>query len=431
MREDIKERIAMIQKGEVPEGYKRIKNEIYADDFRNACFREMGCFKNGINFNKEEGKVQLKFIGVGDFKDNETFSVTRETSTVLCVSECEEYYLKEKDILFVRSNGTKELVGRSMLIHIGEEKAVYSGFCIRYRMFEEETRLLPEYLNLWLQNGVLKRLLKKESRGTNINNLNQEILNKLKVYFPKREEQEKIIRLVKNYTRKIYLQKKLIKEKEEEKRYWRKVLLKGEKRLKGFSKDWKKVKLGEILIERNEYAQKNQGYEHASLTKDGIYKKTERYNRDFLVKDDEKKYKVTHLNDICYNPANLKFGVICKNNLGDAIFSPIYITYEVKDSADIEFITQYLCRWDFINAVRKYEEGTVYERMAVSSEDFLKFEITIPDIEEQKTIAKILTTEDKEIELLKRQLELFKQEKKAMMQLLLTGIVRVNELKEV
>ena len=83
-------------------------------------------------------------------------------------------------------------------------------------------------------------------------------------------------------------------------------------------------------------------------------------------------------------------------------------------------------RWDFINAVRKYEEGTVYERMAVKPEDFLKFEILLPHIDEQTAIAQVLSAADREISLLRQDIEQEKQKKKALMQLLLTGIVRVK-----
>jgi len=123
----------------------------------------------------------------------------------------------------------------------------------------------------------------------------------------------------------------------------------------------------------------------------------------------------------------LKFGVVCRNIFANAIFSPIYVTFEFNKNYDIEFISQFLMRWDFINAVRKYEEGTVYERMAVSPNDFLNFEVELPNLEEQKAIAIILSQADKEIYLLEKQLEQIKLEKKAIMQLLLTGIVRVNQ----
>ena len=114
------------------------------------------------------------------------------------------------------------------------------------------------------------------------------------------------------------------------------------------------------------------------------------------------------------------------NNFGDAIFSPIYVTFKVVGKVCPEFLAAYLMRWDFINAVRKYEEGTVYERMAVKPEDFLKFEMMLPPFEEQVAIAEILIVADREIELLRQDLEQEKRKKTALMQLLLTGIVRVN-----
>ena len=177
-------------------------------------------------------------------------------------------------------------------------------------------------------------------------------------------------------------------------------------------KDWKLTKLSDILEERKTYDVKESSYPHVTLSKDGIYSKSDRYNRDFLVKDEEKNYKITYLNDICYNPANLKFGVICLNTYGDAIFSPIYITYEVKDGNDAYFISQYVTNSTFIGHIRKYEQGTVYERMAVSSEDFLKGKIYLPPINIQNEISQIFKLLDKKINLELEILNKLKEQKK-------------------
>ena len=101
------------------------------------------------------------------------------------------------------------------------------------------------------------------------------------------------------------------------------------------------------------------------------------------------------------------------------------MTFEVIGNVSREYLAQYLMRWDFINAIRKYEEGTVYERMAVKPEDFLKYEILLPEIKEQITISEVLSAADREIDLRQKDIEQEKQKKKALMQLLLTGIVRV------
>ena len=175
---------------------------------------------------------------------------------------------------------------------------------------------------------------------------------------------------------------------------------------------WKTVKLSTILKERKIYDVKDSVYPHATLSKEGISAKTDRYNRDFLVKDEEKEYKITHLNDICYNPANLKFGVICLNTFGDAIFSPIYVTYEIDKKCDPYFISLYLTNPTFIGHIRKYEQGTVYERMAVSSEDFLKGEINLPTYEEQLKIAKTFKSIDEKIAIEQAILDKLKEQKK-------------------
>lgn len=430
MREDIRERIETIKRGGVPEGYRKTAAGIVPLDWE---ILKLGCegeFKNGLNYNRSESKGNIKILGVGDFKQ---FNLIEDFNNVEKI-ECEqkkykEYLLKDGDLVFVRSNGSKDLVGRCVMVYPHEQKVVYGGFCIRYRLNKKQEGLKSstKYINYWMQNDVLKKLLKIENRGTNINNLNQEILNKLEIPIPCYDYQNVLCGIFEKQDKKIELFERLVYEKIRYKNGLMQMLISGKRRLKGFNHEWKKVKLTKVLRERKEYAQKDQIYEHVTLSKDGIYTKGERYDRDHLVKNEEKEYKVTHLNDICYNPANLKFGVICRNIYGDAIFSPIYITFEVDDKHDVEFISQYLMRWDFINAVRKYEEGTVYERMAVSPKDFLSFEVMLPQIDEQKAIAQILFEADKEIALLQQQLEQINYEKKAILQLLLTGIVRVNQ----
>lgn len=256
--------------------------------------------------------------------------------------------------------------------------------------------------------------------------LGQDRFLKSKITLPPIEEQQKIAAILTTQDKVIELKEKRLAEKQRQKKYLMQQLLTGKKRLPGFSGEWKKTKLKNILYERKTYSPKGLEYPHVTLSAEGIFPKSERYDRDHLVRDEDKEYKITHKGDICYNPANLKFGAICENTFGDAIFSPIYVTFEVEENICKEYIANYLMRWDFINAVRKYEEGTVYERMAVKPEDFLKFEIFLPQIEEQAAIAEVLSTADREIELLQQDIEQEKQKKKALMQLLLTGIVRVK-----
>lgn len=163
------------------------------------------------------------------------------------------------------------------------------------------------------------------------------------------------------------------------------------------------IELKNYLFEKNEYCVKNGLYPHITLSTEGITDKSERYDRDFLVKNEDKKYKITHLNQLCYNPANLKFGVICINKYGNGIFSPIYSTFDINNIV-IDYLELIITSNDFINYSMKYQQGTVFERMAVSSDDLCKIKIVTTSFDEQQKIAKVADTLNKKISKLEDEL---------------------------
>ncbi len=265
-----------------------------------------------------------------------------------------------------------------------------------------------------------------KSSGSKMPRADWNVVSQSTFLLPPIKEQEKIVEILELWDKAIETTKKLIEQKKLQKKYLMQKLLTGKIRLKGFKTEWKEVTINDVLLERKIYSEKGKEYPHISLTKEGVVPKTERYERDFLVKDKNKEYKITKLNDICYNPANLKFGVIAKNSYGNGIFSPIYITYEIKKNVNIDFISYYVVQPFFINKARRFEEGTVYERMAVNPEDFVKVKIKIPtDLKEQEEIANILLTADNQINLLEQKLSKLELQKKGLMQKLLTGQIRV------
>ncbi len=268
--------------------------------------------------------------------------------------------------------------------------------------------ILPEIILYQILNNRFYRFVTTTSARTKMPKVNQDELSLFDFYIPCVEEQREIANLFKLIEKKIELQTKKI---EKIKKIQSNIV---EKEL---SKEYPTKKLSEILKEKKEYSKKGLDYPHVTLSKDGIYDKGDRYNRDFLVKSDEKKYKITKLNDLCYNPANLKFGVICLNEYGSAIFSPIYVTFEInREIANPKYIKYYVTRKKFINEVRKYEQGTVYERMSVSPDDFIKFSIKIPTLKEQELIVNKLSIIDNKLKLEELKLEKLKELKKGLMQ---------------
>jgi len=284
---------------------------------------------------------------------------------------------------------------------------------------KEQDIYYPIFVSYYI-NQQLKRKISRLAKGSSISNVYNSDLKKLKINLPSKPEQQKIASFLTTIDTKI---EQLSKKVEFQKQYKKSIIQKifaREIRFKNDDgsefEDWKATSLKTILRERKTYSTKGQEYTHISLTKEGVVPKSKRYERDFLVGDDSvKKYKITYLDDICYNPANLKFGVICRNKFGSGIFSPIYITFEVINDY-IPFIEYLVTRKNFINKVRKYEEGTVYERQAVKPSDFLKFSSLIPCFNEQIKITSFISTLEKQINYTKEELAKTKKFKKALLQ---------------
>lgn len=259
-----------------------------------------------------------------------------------------------------------------------------------------KSKINSRYLYHYLHYSKFVNEVLKRCTGTSYPAINANDLKKIKIKIPSDlDEQMFIGSIFDRIDEKI----ELLEKKHQYYQYFKKFLMQqifAQKLRFDYDDEWKVIKLKSILKERKEYTDNLEVYPHVTLSKDGIYLKNERYNREFLVKDKNKKYKVTHIGDICYNPANLKFGVITLNKFGSAIFSPIYVTFEVS-GADKEYISYFLTRPDFINKVRRYEEGTVYERMAVKPSDFLNEEIQLPSFKEQKQISSLLKSIDNKI----------------------------------
>ena len=417
MDKQIKKRIEQIRRGEVPEGYKYGKDGVYPKDWKSQKMMQWLSLKERPVLLRDELSYQL-------------VTVRRAFGGVDSRGQYCGKDVLVKNYFEVRQGDF--LISKRQIAHgacgIVPEKLDCAVVSNEYNVFVPEQGTDVDMFNLMMQLPHYKRLFYLMSDGVHIEKLLFKTQDWMKrsLAMPPLDEQQKIAAILTTQDKVIELKEKLLAEKQRQEKYLCQQLLTGKKRLPGFCGEWKKVKLKKLLKERKTYAQKGAEFPHVTLSTTGIYSKSERYDRDHLVKSGDKEYKITHFGDICYNPANLKFGVICVNTYGDAIFSPIYVTFEATETVNIDFLSNYLMRWDFINAVRKYEEGTVYERMAVKPEDFLEYEVLLPALNEQTAIAEILSTSDREISLLQKSIDAEKQKKKALMQLLLTGIVRVK-----
>lgn len=153
----------------------------------------IGQLKNGFNFTDTSEGHKIKFLGVGDFKGN--FFVDKEdmfSTIILEGSVAEDYMLRSGDIIFVRSNGSKELVGRAVMVNNIEYPVTYSGFCIRFRNIRPDI-IDSKFLLYYFRSFDFRKQLEKYSQGSNISNLNQELLSSLQFTIPSMDYQKNVL----------------------------------------------------------------------------------------------------------------------------------------------------------------------------------------------------------------------------------------------
>ncbi|WP_045970818.1 restriction endonuclease subunit S [Flavobacterium sp. 316] len=165
-----------------------------------------------------------------------------------------------------------------------------------------------------------------------------------------------------------------------------------EVRFKGFTEDWKHLELGKVLTERKTMQKISEDAPILAFASgQGVIDRSERKsnNRDHLTLDQENKvYKLTELNDIVYNPSNLKYGAIDRNKHGRGVISPIYVTFTTEEEPS--FIELIVKSEKFKLRALQYEEGTVVKRQSVSPENLLSLKVGISSsLNEQKKIGKL------------------------------------------
>lgn len=428
MTPEIKHRIGQIRRGEMPEGYNRVRDSIIPSDWKQYCLGELGKNKNGLNFHREDKGIKIRILGVGDFGN---LSVLRDLNALSEISmrfmPDNELLLKNGDIVFVRSNGSKELVGRNLLVYPQNEKVSFSGFCIRFRLSSDKITT-AEYINLVLDNGVLKQKLQSENQGSNISNLNQSIIDNLQISIPCKGEQQKIVAILTTQDRVIELKEKRLAEKQRQKKYLMQQLLTGKKRLPGFSEEWKKVKIGSFIKEIDERSTVNNQYEILSVTKNGMVFQSSHFNKQ-IASENNVGYKVVRRGNLAFSTMNLWMGSLDTLRICDTgIVSPAYKVFEFNQSLIVvNFAENYMKSAEMIWLYKaNSEQGASIVRRNLDLQALLNSEVALPDISEQTAIAEVLSAADHEIDLLRQDIEQEKQKKKALMQLLLTGIVRVK-----
>ncbi len=182
-------------------------------EWKKVRLGDIATFSNGINFGKESYAKGVKLITVSDFGDRyfpEYNELVEVDEKVLRPTD----YLQNGDMVFVRSNGNKELVGRCMLIENPTRPVTYSGFCIRARL-NNINENNPRFFTYYFKSRTFRRAMSNTAVGANIQNLNQGLLSNHELLLPDFETQQKIAGILSAYDDLIENNRKQIKLLEE------------------------------------------------------------------------------------------------------------------------------------------------------------------------------------------------------------------------
>lgn len=279
-----------------------------------------------------------------------------------------------------------------------------------------------KFLFYQLQNSY--HAIRRLSNTGNQENLNAEIIKNFKILWPDELEQQKISTILSTQDKVIELKEKLLAQKQQQKKYLMQQLLTGRKRLPGFCEKWTRKQLGELFENRVEINRSDLGLLAITSTR-GILP------RDCLdLKDNSSEDKSKYLRicpgDIGYNTMRMWQGVSAYSEY-EGIVSPAYTILAPMEGVYSRYFAYLFKTQSVIFSFYRFSQGLVDDTRNLKYENFKKISVSIPSkVAEQRAIVQILSTADHEIELLQKSIEAEKQKKKALMQLLLTGKVRVR-----
>jgi type I restriction enzyme S subunit len=151
---------------------------------------EIADFKNGLNFTRQSKGQTLCIVGVGDFQDRSVVPIETLQSVTIDGEIGDDYLIRRDDILTVRSNGSRDLVGRCMLVPDVDDMTSFSGFIIRLRFDTNE--ISPRFLLHFMKSSGTRDRLTRDGGGANISNINQAKLSELPISLPCFKQQEDI-----------------------------------------------------------------------------------------------------------------------------------------------------------------------------------------------------------------------------------------------
>ena len=429
MTPEIKQRIDQVCRGEVPEGYQRtilgIEPRSWNKSRIDKICRLSSCStprRDAVeNFNGD-----ILWVTSGELKRRTIWDTREKISETAVVNSHLEIY--DPGTVVIAIYGLEAAGIRGTVSIIGKQCTI-SQACMAFTEFKGVDN---EFFYYWyLNNGQVIGL--RYAQGTKQQNLSTDIVGSFPICFPSQGEQQRIAAILTTQDKVIELKERRLAEKQRQKKYLMQQLLTGKKRLPGFSEEWK-IKPLKKLTEKQK--KKNHGFQYrlvlSNSAQHGIVSQDQEFDKEIANEERIDGYYVVIPGAFVYNPrisVTAPCGPINVNETGETgIMSPLYTVFTISSpqiSQDfLKYYFQSSCWYKYVKGVANY--GARHDRISISDGDFFDMPIPLPTKEEQSYIAKVLSASNREIELLQQDIEQEKQKKKALMQLLLKGIVRVK-----
>ncbi|MEW7867660.1 restriction endonuclease subunit S [Aeromonas diversa] len=333
-----------------------------------------------------------------------------------------KHLLKDGDLLFSRRGD----VSRFALIDSDSEGTLCGTGCLKARPNSQHS---SKFLAYFIQKESVKKWLEQNAVGQTMPNMNTEILGELPlIAASSKEEEEKIAQILSTWDKAITTTEQLLANSQQQKKALMQQLLTGKKRLLDtnggrFSGEWKWLKASELFktVSRKNNSETE---ELLAVTQDqGVLPRSMLERRVVMPDGSTQGYKLVVPGNFIISLRSFQGGLEYSNYRG--LVSPAYTVLEPIRTINDEFYKQYYKSYDFIGHLAVAVIG-IRDGKQISYSDFSFLKLPYPGLEEQQKIAAVLSAADQEIAALQQKLDKLKQEKKALMQQLLTGKRRVT-----
>ena len=386
-------------------------------------------FKNGLNTDKEKYGRGYKFVNVMDVFGNSILTEEKIIGRVeVLEKQLKEYQLKYGDVLFNRTSETFDEIAMSA-VYLDNVVATFGGFVIRGRPKVDD--VLPDYSVYLFQSDDYRNQVIKLGQGAVRANIGQKDLAKVNILLPPQQEQQKIAQILSTWDKAIAVTEQLLANSQQQKKALMQQLLTGKKRLLEengvrFEGEWRKQRLGSLLKEGKERNKDNSISRVLSVTNHSGFVLPENQFSKRIASDEVSHYKVVRKGQYGYNTSRINVGSFARlDQFSEGLLSPMYIVFSIDSvELDSDFFLYWMQSNEAQQRINNSTQGSV--RDSVGFDAICSFLFKMPSLEEQKKISAVISASLQEIKLLETKLDYLQQEKKALMQQLLTGKRRVK-----